>query len=310
MTQTNGAQAPTKNQALATREDSQAMDLRTDRAAFEPGSLAQAYDLAQKLCKSGLMPRALNSPEAVVTAVIMGRELGLTAMQSVRSIHVIEGKPALSSALIVALVKKSPVCKFFMVVESTDEIATYETQREGDPKPTKMSFTIAQARAAGVTGKDNWRKFPAAMLRARCETALARAVYPDLVMGLYDPDELERVPAEPQPPVVRDVTPPKAEPQPPVVNVVLNPAPAPAIETTARESTPAPAGGPQMTAAALLTQGLIERAAKAATGDDLTAIASETNAAKRKGQITPGDFEAVKVAVQSRRQELAKAGGR
>jgi len=29
------------------------------------------------------------------------------------------------------------------------------------------------------------------MLRARCISALARAVYPDLLMGVYDPDELQ-----------------------------------------------------------------------------------------------------------------------
>src|SRR5690606_1638755 len=30
---------------------------------------------------------------------------------------------------------------------------------------------------------------PAAMLRARASAALARAVYPDVAMGIYDPDE-------------------------------------------------------------------------------------------------------------------------
>lgn len=171
-----------------------AITARDDRDAFEPQNFEQALRLAEHLAKSGLMPRALSSPPAIVTAVIMGRELGLSAMQSVRSIHVIEGKPALSSALIVALVKKRPdVCLYFRLVQSTDKIATYETQRVGDPEATRLSFSWEEAARAGVIGKDNWKKYPAAMLRARCETALARAVYPDLVMGLYDPDELEPV---------------------------------------------------------------------------------------------------------------------
>jgi len=56
-----------------------------------------------------------------------------------------------------------------------------------------MSFTIEQAQRAGVTGKDNWKKYPEAMLRARCISALARAVYPDVVLGIYETDELEPV---------------------------------------------------------------------------------------------------------------------
>lgn len=186
------------------------IDPRADTLAFEPRSFAEVTSLAQYLAKSGLMPKSLPTPEAVTTAIVMGRELGLTAMQSVRSIHVIEGKPALSSALIVAICKSHPsICLYFRNIESTDDIATYETQRAGEPEPQRLSFTSKQAAKAGLyqptyNGKaSNHTKFPAAMLRARAETALARMVYPDLVMGLYDPDEL----VDREPP--RDVTPKK-----------------------------------------------------------------------------------------------------
>jgi hypothetical protein len=86
------------------------------------------------------------------------------------------------------------VCAYFRMVESTDSIATYETQRRGEPTPVKLSYTIQQANAAGLTGKGTWKAHPAAMLRARCSSALARIVYPDLVNGLYDPDEIEDAP--------------------------------------------------------------------------------------------------------------------
>lgn len=180
--------------------ETQAIELRTDRAAFEPSNVEQALVLATKMSASGLMPRSFQKPEAILTAIVMGRELGLTAMQSVRSIHVIEGKPSMSADLIVGLVKRSADCLYFQLVESTNIVARYETHRKGDPKPTAMAFSFEDAKLAQVTGKDNWKKYPAAMLRARCGTALARAVYPDIAMGLYDPDELE-------PARERDVTP-------------------------------------------------------------------------------------------------------
>lgn len=163
--------------------------------AFEPNSIDEAYRLAKILVASRLLPEGANTPEAAFAIIATGRELGLTAMQSLRSIFVIKGKPTLSADLICALVKtRRDVCLYFRLVESTDQVARYETHRVGEPSPTPMTFTIDDAKRAQVTGNPNWTKYPAAMLRARCITALARAVYPDLAMGIYDPDELESAP--------------------------------------------------------------------------------------------------------------------
>jgi hypothetical protein len=166
--------------------------------AFEPRSINEAMHLAGLLVASRLLPRSVATPEAAFAIIATGRELGLTAMQSLRTIHVIEGKPTLSADLIAALCKsRRDVCQFFMLVESTDKVARYKTQRVGEPQPTTMSYTIEDAQRAGLVGKDNWRKHPAAMLRARCITALARAVYPDLASGIYDPDEIGDTPMAP-----------------------------------------------------------------------------------------------------------------
>ncbi len=157
--------------------------------ALEPTTIDQAFWLATQLLKSGLLGKAIQKPEAAFAVILAGRELGLTAMQSLRSLHLIEGKPTLSADLMVALVKRSPLCKSFKLIESNDKIATYEADRAGEGV-TRMSFTIDEAKAAGVTGKDNWKKYTAAMLRARCIAALARVVFPDLLLGVYENDEL------------------------------------------------------------------------------------------------------------------------
>lgn len=157
------------------------------------GGLEMALTLSQRLAKSGLIPRALHGkPDDVLVVLLRGQELGLGPMQALAGIHVIEGKGVCSADLIVALcAKRRDVCEYFRLVESTEKRATYETRRAGFPEPTRISFTIEEAQRAKLTGKDNWQKYTAAMLRARCSTALARAVYPDLAMGLYDPDEAE-----------------------------------------------------------------------------------------------------------------------
>lgn len=236
---------------------------------FEPGSIEEAYRLAKLLVASDLLPRTIRTPEAAFTIIATGRELGLTAMQSLRSIHVIEGKPSLSADLIAALVKtRSDVCAYFRLVESTDKIATYETHRKGEPSPTRMSFTWEDAQRAGVVGKDNWKRYPAAMLRARAITSLARAVYPDLAMGIYDPDEVAPEPARPTT----------------VGEVEVHAQPA-ADDSAFAE--------------------LAERIDEAQTVGALNAIAKDAARAAKGGKLTHGSLESIKTAVTRKRALLA-----
>ena len=159
---------------------------------YAPANLGEAHKLAGALVRSGMLPRGIQSPEAALAIMIAGAEVGLPAMTALRTFHIVEGRPTMSADLMVALVKKSAACGYFQLVESTAERAVYETKRNGDAAPTRMAFTLDEARAAGLAGKGTWQKHPAAMLRARCAAALCRAVYPDIVLGIYDPSELEQ----------------------------------------------------------------------------------------------------------------------
>lgn len=176
---------------------------------FEPQNLDQAERLATTLAKSALLPDGLKGrPSDVLVTIITGHELGLSPMQAVRGLHVIKGKAVMSADLAVALVKRHPDCVRFRLVHSDDKRAEYETERRNEGV-TKMAFTIEQARQAGLGG-DNWRKYPAAMLRARAASALARAVYPDLMLGvLEEGEEISDVSSTRPPPAAElNATPP------------------------------------------------------------------------------------------------------
>ena len=164
--------------------------------SLEPRSMHDACLLAKRLHESRMFS-AYGTPQAVLSTLLLGRELGLPAMASLRSVHIIEGKHSLSADLMVALVLKSGLAEYFRLVETTDEVCTYETKRRGTPKPLKLSYTIEQAEKAGLLfvrqGKQPgpWHKIPKQMLRARCKSELARLEYPDLLAGLYTPEELK-----------------------------------------------------------------------------------------------------------------------
>jgi hypothetical protein len=184
---------------MTTATNGAAIEVRHPTAAmtpFAPQGLEQAMTLAQTLAQSGLMPNSLRGkPQDVLVVLITGHELGLSPMQAVRSVHVVQGRAVMSADLMVALAVRSSTCEYFRLVSSDDKGSVYETKRRGAPEPVRMAFTMEQAKAAGLTGKDNWKNYPAAMLRARCSAALVRAVYPDLALGVYEESEADEIPA-------------------------------------------------------------------------------------------------------------------
>lgn len=164
--------------------------------ALEPRGLAEAFKFAAHLYDSGLF-RGHNNVQSIFAVIATGRTMGIDAMTAVRGIDIIEGKPRLSSALFVGMILRSGVAKYWQLVQSTEEIAEFETWRAGAPKAVSMTYTIEEARRAGKLGPSRsgkptpWQTNPKTMLRWRCEAELGRAVYPDVWSNVYLPGELD-----------------------------------------------------------------------------------------------------------------------
>lgn len=179
---------------------------------YEPRAVGDAFKMAQAMVESKFLPKSVQTPQQALAIMATGKELGFSMMQSFRLIHIIEGKPSLSADAQLALVLSSGKAEYFMVEETSSKVAKYVTKRKGAPSEQRYEFTIEDAQTAGLTGKDNWKKYPAAMLRARCIAALARMAYPDVVAGIYDPDEIQPDDAPAPPPPPKSAPAPKATP--------------------------------------------------------------------------------------------------
>jgi 5'-3' exonuclease len=161
---------------------------------LEPRNIPEAKDLAKIVADSRLFVGQFGTPQAVMATIMAGREMGLQAMASLRAIHIVEGKPTMSADLMRALVLKSGKAQYFRCIESTNDSATFTTKRSDDPDApeVKASFTLDDAQRAGlVKPRGGWEKYPAAMCVSRASAKLARLVYPDVLAGIYTPDELE-----------------------------------------------------------------------------------------------------------------------
>lgn len=163
---------------------------------LEPRNLREAQNLALDMYKSNMFS-GYGNKEAVLSAVMVGRELGLPAMSSLRNIHVIEGKHSLSADAMVALVLKSGLAKYFKPKKWDATGATWETVRVDGmmgPDPIEFTYTLEMAQAAGlVKDKSNWQKRPLEMCMARSKAILARICYGDLLASLYTPEELREI---------------------------------------------------------------------------------------------------------------------
>ena len=172
--------------ALATTESSY-------RRQLEPQSLDALYKVAAEIAKIGLCGVA--SPQEALARMVAGRELGLSMMQSLRGVYLVEGRPSLDASLMQAIAEQQTECEYFECVESTDRVATYVTKKRGRPEQ-RYSFSIEDAQRAGLLdrGKDpsknNWNKHPRDMLRARAKSGLARMAYPGALFGMYSREEL------------------------------------------------------------------------------------------------------------------------
>lgn len=172
------------------------MSAETKALAIVPKTLGEVTTMAEVFAKSGLLPEALRGkvPDVVVQ-IMAGQELGLAPMAAIRGVHIVAGKPILSADTMVALALSSGLCEYFSCVEETATHVTYETKRKGSPIPQRVSWSDEDTKAAGLQLKDNWRMHKKQMRRARAKAILARDVFPDVLAGCYDPDEIQ-VPAQ------------------------------------------------------------------------------------------------------------------
>lgn len=163
---------------------------------------------AKNLIGSGFLPAHIKTEAQFLAIALKGQEVGLPPMQSISQINMIQGKPTMSAEAMLALVFKNlPGCDI-VYTQLDNTKCTMKARRSANSEYSLFSFTIEDAKVAQLTSKDNWKKYPRAMLKARCISEMCRSLFPDCIAGIsYTPDELEDLP--PSPP--KDVAPLKQE---------------------------------------------------------------------------------------------------
>ena len=154
--------------------------------------LQESMSLGDVFVASGMFPDLKSQAQAVVK-ILAGRELGLSPLQSMTDIYMVNGKVALQAKLIASLIKKSG--KYDYHIDKLDEqecIVSFYQVNEAKEKMGDSSFSIKDAARAGIVNKEVWKNYPRNMLFARAISNGARLYCADIITA-YTPEEVEDI---------------------------------------------------------------------------------------------------------------------
>jgi len=183
-----------------------------------PQSWQEAEKLAKLLCKTKLVPQGFESPDLCLIAIMQGMEMGLPPMMALQRMALVEGKLTLWGDGALALVLKSGLCtsmtEWMDVCDQNGDpglrsakdqtfnpgfdrdqenwVAHCEVQRLSWPEPIIRSFSVRDAKRAGLWQKEGpWMDYPKRMLQMRARAFALRDVFADVLGGLYLREEIE-----------------------------------------------------------------------------------------------------------------------
>jgi hypothetical protein len=184
-------------------------ELSTQRASgLALQSFDDAFRFAKMVAASEFAPKDFKGkPESCLLAIQHGSEVGLSPMQSLQSIAVINGRPTIWGDAALALVQACSVCEYvreYLEGEGDNLTAVCEAKRHGYPAPTTVRFSVADAKKAGLWGKTGpWTQYPSRMLQLRARGFALRNAFADALRGLVTAEEAQDYPTQPEPVVVR-----------------------------------------------------------------------------------------------------------
>lgn len=165
-------------------------EIPTNKLALWAYEARQAHSIAQSLAGTTFVPASMKGNVGDITgAILAGAELGMQPIAALRSIDVIQGTPALRAVAMRGLVQNQG--HEVEVVESTATRCEMRGRRAGAEAWQTVVWTIERAQQMGLTGKQQWKLQPTAMLIARATSELCRLIAADVLLAMpYSAEEL------------------------------------------------------------------------------------------------------------------------
>lgn len=149
----------------------------------------------QNLCE--IVSKIFNRNKTEVFKICMAaKSMGMDPFYALnKGLVVINDKVCMSAETMVVRIREFG--HTIIKIKSDEKICTIKGVRADNGEEMTESFTIEEAAIAKLTSKDNWVKYPEAMLYSRTVSKLFRRLFPDLAFGTsYTPEEMESIRSE------------------------------------------------------------------------------------------------------------------
>ena len=155
---------------------------------------AMQMGVASTIFESGMFPDLKNAQQAFVK-LLFAKQYKIPEITAMRRVRIIQGSVALDADLLKGLVKRTHTAQF--EYDQSEGVCSLQATRTDTGEVFKCVWDRERACRAGLDKKDNWKKHEIEMLRHRCDAEACRALWPDVVGGLYMieemPDEVPEV---------------------------------------------------------------------------------------------------------------------
>jgi hypothetical protein len=138
-------------------------------------------------------PDVPSNPDEVAYLMLRAIGFGIDPLNAFQHLHLIQTKHGtrlvVSSAFLGGMARRAGA-----KIEwggSDQQQATARLRRPGENTWTTLTYTIDDAKKAGLVNKDNWVAHPAPMLRAACQRQLVRMAMPEVLLGLPAGDTVD-----------------------------------------------------------------------------------------------------------------------
>jgi hypothetical protein len=172
--------------------------------SFSIERLERLWRWATVYAKSGVVPPHFSKPEAAFVAVELADRSGLPVMLLMQEVYLIHGRPAMSGKLAIALLRRSgavssgPTYEFVSDDKGKVVGCTCRVVDAKDGYERAETLDIATIEAEGWLKpkgdqKSKWITDPQQMFCYRSAMRLIRRCYPDVILGLYTPEEIQEM---------------------------------------------------------------------------------------------------------------------
>lgn len=127
--------------------------------------------------------------------ILKGFSIGIDPLESISQIYVVDNKPSMSAQMMVALANRSGVLSSLKIPDTEEvraaNMAKVIAIRKDRPDDQYIgTFTLDEARAANLVGKNNWKNYAPQMLINRAVSIVLRRACPEVLSGMYMVEEL------------------------------------------------------------------------------------------------------------------------